>query len=126
MKREAHESQNFRDLEVLRLGTEIALEVYRVTTSLPKAEAYGSVAQMGRAGVSIPSNIAEGFNRTHNKEYSHFLDTALGSCAELETQVELCCDLGYLDAGIRGQLLERLDHETRMLRNLLKRIRAGT
>ena len=72
----------------------------------------------------VPSNVAEGFNRFHNKEYRHFLYVALGSCGELETQVEVSSDLGYLDAAARSQLLEVLDHESRMLRNLVKKLSA--
>ena len=115
--------RNFRDLEVWKLGKVIALAVYPATATFPASERYGLVAQMRRAAISIPSNIAEGFNRKHNREYGHFIDIALGSCAELETQIELSSDLGYLGTDTRSALLERLDHESRMLRNLLKRIR---
>ncbi len=76
---------------------------------------------MRRASVSLPSNIAEGFNRVHNKEYRQFLYVALGSCAELDTQVEIAHDLGYLSRGEYCSLVEQLDHEARMLRNLIKR-----
>jgi len=88
--------KSFRDLDVWRLGKEIVLEVYQSSKNFPKGELYGMVSQMRRAGVSIPSNIAEGFIRIHNKEYRQFLYMALGSCAELETQVEISCDLGFL------------------------------
>jgi four helix bundle protein len=114
----------FRDLDVWQLGRRIALMVYETTASFPQRERYGLVAQMRKAAVSIPSNIAEGFNRFHNKEYRHFLFVALGSCGELETQVELSSDLGFLDIRIRERLLEELDHESRMLRNLVKKLSA--
>jgi len=114
--------ENFRDLEVWKLGKEIAIDVYKATKGVPKEEVYGLVSQMRRAGVSIPSNIAEGFNRIHNKEYRQFLFTALGSCAELETQVELSCALQYLRKKVGDNLLEKIDHETRMLRNLIKKL----
>ncbi|MBH0204051.1 MAG: four helix bundle protein [Nitrospira sp.] len=113
---------NFRDLEVWKLGKEIVLGIYRMTALFPKDEVYGLVAQMRRASVSIPSNVAEGFNRFHNKEYRQLLFVALGSCAELETQVEISCDLGYLDLKGRDLMIEKLDHETRMLRNLIKKL----
>jgi four helix bundle protein len=83
---------------------------------------YGLVSPMRRAVVSIPSNVAEGFHRKHNPEYGQRLYVALGSCAELETQVEVAHDLGYLSIGDRDKLLEKLDHESRMLRNLIKRL----
>ena len=77
---------------------------------------------MRRAAVSIPSNIAEGFNRYHNKEERQFLYVALGSCAELETQMEISYELGYCQASVRDEVLEQLDHEVRMLRNLIKKL----
>jgi len=80
------------------------------------------VSQMRRAAVSIASNIAEGFNRYHNKEYRQFLYIALGSCAELETQIEVSVTLGYITQSGRDKTIEKLDHESRMLRNLIKRL----
>ncbi len=114
--------QKFRDLDVWKLGKDIVLDVYRATAEFPKDEIYGLVAQMRRASVSIPSNVAEGFNRFHNKEYRQLLYVALGSCAELETQVEISADLRYLADGERDLMLDKIDHETRMLRNLIKKL----
>lgn len=122
MKRTPMKIRNFRDLDVWKIGKEIVLEVYRATEAFPKAELYGLAAQMRKASVSIPSNVAEGFNRFHNKEYRQFLFIALGSCAELETQVELSLDLGYIEQKARGHMVEKLDHESRMLRNLVKKL----
>ncbi len=116
---------NFRDLEIWKLGKKIVVDVYQLTGVFPKAEMYGLVSQMRRASVSIPSNVAEGFNRFHNKEYRQLLYVALGSCAELETQVEIATDLGYLETKLRDQLIEKLDHETRMIRNLIKKLSVG-
>lgn len=116
--------RNFRDLDVWKLGKDIVLDVYRATADFPKDEMYGLVVQMRRASVSIPSNVAEGFNRLHNKEYRQFLYVALGSCAELETQVEIAMDLRYLGSEDRNRVLEKLDHETRMLRNLIKKLQS--
>ncbi|MBH0201224.1 MAG: four helix bundle protein [Nitrospira sp.] len=114
--------RSFRDLEVWKLGKELVLEVYRATALFPKSEAYGLVSQMRRASVSIPSSVAEGFNRFHNREYRQLLFVALGSCAELETQVEIPLDLGYVDRKGRDLMIEKLDHEARMLRNLIKKL----
>ena len=114
--------RNFRDLMVWRLGKDIALEVYIYTETFPKQEIYGLVSQMRRAAISIPSNIAEGFNRFHNKEYRQFIFVALGSCAELETQIKMSCDLHFLEPAIRTLLNEKIDHECRMLRNLIKKL----
>ncbi len=116
--------KNFRDLDVWRLAMEIVVDIYECTKTFPKEELYGLASQMRRAAVSITSNIAEGFNRYHNKEYRQFLYIALGSCAELETQVEVSVALVYITQAGRDKLIEKLDHESRMLRNLIKRLSA--
>jgi four helix bundle protein len=114
--------KSFRDLDVWRLAMEIVVDIYEHTKGFPKEEVYGLVSQMRRAAVSIASNIAEGFNRYHNKEYRQFLYIALGSCAELETQLEVSLLLGYITQAVRDKTIEKLDHESRMLRNLIKRL----
>ena len=114
--------KNFRDLDVWKLGMEIVVDVYESTKSFPKEEVYGLVSQMRRAALSIASNVAEGFNRYHNKEYRQFLYIALGSCAELETQIEVSLLLGYITQSVGDKIIEKLDHESRMLRNLIKRL----
>ncbi|MFC1668279.1 four helix bundle protein [Chlamydiota bacterium] len=114
--------RNFRDLDVWKLGKEIAIEIYNETKKFPKEEIYGLTTQMRRAAVSIPSNIAEGFNRIYVKEYRHFLCIALGSCGELETQVEIAFDLHYLNKENMENILEKINYETRMIRNLIKKL----
>ena len=114
--------KSFRDLDVWKLGKKIVVNVYQVTKEFPKDELYGLVGQVRRAGLSIPSNVAEGFNRIHNREYRQFLYIALGSCAELETQIEIALELGYLSQVNHDELLEDMDHESKMLRNLIKRL----
>jgi len=74
------------------------------------------------SAVSIPSNIAEGFNRFHNKEYKQFLYIALGSCAELETQIEIASELKYINNEKKKDILEKINHESCMLTNLIKKI----
>ena len=88
--------KNFKDLKIWQKGMELAKEVYLITDVFPSKETYGIVSQMRRAVVSIPSNIAEGFMRRHNKEYKQFLYIALGSLAELETQIILSEQLDFL------------------------------
>jgi len=122
MEEEKTKIKNFRDLDVWRLAMEIIGDIYKYTKAFPKEEIYGLVSQMRRSSVSIASNIAEGFNRYHNKEYRQFLYIALGSCAELETQVEVSLLLGYITQDVRDKTTEKLDHESRMLRNLIKRL----
>jgi len=114
--------RNFRDLDIWKKGMEIVKDVYMTTNAFPKQEQYGLSSQMRRSSVSIPSNIAEGFNRLHNKEYKQFLYIALGSCAELETLIEIAAELKYMNEQKKATLLEKLDHESRMLSKLIKKI----
>jgi four helix bundle protein len=114
--------RNFRDLDVWKKGMEIVKEVYAASTKFPTQELYGLSSQIRRSSVSIPSNIAEGFNRLHNKEYKQFLYIALGSCAELETIIEIAAELKYIKEQEKISLLEKLDHESRMLSNLIKKL----
>ena len=114
--------RSFKDLDIWKLGIEIILEVYKLTKAFPKEEVYGLVNQMRRAAVSISSNISEGFNRLSNNEYRHFLFISLGSCGELETQTEASYLLKYINQKERISLIEKLDHESRMLRNLIKKL----
>ena len=114
--------KNFRDLQIWRLGNQIVLDVYKVTRAFPKEELYGLISQTRRAAVSIPANIAEGFNRFHNKEYKQFLFIALGSCAEAETLISLAVCLNYLSKKESAGVEELIDHEQRMIRNLIKKL----
>lgn len=115
-------SRNFRDLKVWQKGMEIVKQAYRAAARFPQKEVYGLTSQLQRAAVSIPANIAEGFNRYHNKEYRQFLYVALGSCAELETHAEIAAELRYLDEAEKCVLLEMLDHESRMLTSLIGKL----
>ena len=77
---------------------------------------------MKRASISVPSNIAEGFRRSHNREYKQFLSIALGSCAELETQVFIAKELSYIDGNKEALLLDKIDNICGMIVNLTKRL----
>ncbi|MBI5149484.1 MAG: four helix bundle protein [Candidatus Omnitrophica bacterium] len=112
--------RDFSDLNVWKKGMEIVEEIYKTTQKFPPYELYGLTTQMRRAAVSIPSNIAEGFARKHNKEYKQFLYVVLGSSAELETQIEISLRLGFIVEEKRNVLLEKIDHANRMTMNLIK------
>lgn len=79
--------KNFKDLRIWQKGIEIVKDVYSLTKKFPREELYGLTSQLRRSAISIPSNIAEGFKRYHNREYKQFLHIALGSSAELESQL---------------------------------------
>jgi four helix bundle protein len=93
-------AKSLRDLDVWRLGLDLVETIYRCTAEFPKSEIFGLSAQMRRAAVSIPSNIAEGQARSSSKEFLHFLSFAIGSLAELQTQLELAIRLGYAETQI--------------------------
>jgi four helix bundle protein len=96
------------------------LEVYRITKGFPKEERYGLISQIRRAAVSAPSNIAEGYGRKTTPEYIWFLYIAYGSICELETQILLSGDLGYIEAGKLKILQEVIGEVERMLKALIK------
>ena len=114
--------KNFRNLNIWKLGVEIVEDIYKTTKTFPKDELYTLVSQMRKCAVSVPSNAAEGFARKHNKEYKQFLYIALGSCAELETQIEIAFKLKYISEQKKRILLDKVNHVTRMTMNLLKRL----
>ena len=114
--------KTYRDLNIWNTGIEIDKDIYKLTENFPKQEIYGLVSQMRRSAVSIPSNVAEGFRRHHNKEYKQFLYISLGSCAELETQITIALELKYIQKDKENRLLEKLDHICRMISNLIKKL----
>lgn len=116
----ADKIKNFRDLNIWKKGIELVEHIYRITKNFPKEELYGLCSQMRRCSVSIPSNVAEGFTRKYNKEYRQFLYIALGSCAELETQLEIATKLGYISENKKVELIDNINHITRMIMNLRK------
>lgn len=113
---------SYRDLIVWQKSMDLCVETYRITNSFPKSELYGLVSQIRRCSVSIPSNIAEGFYRTHRLEYKRFLSISYGSGAELETQMLLAKRIGYIDEECYLQIEEKLKEVMKMLNKLIKRV----
>jgi four helix bundle protein len=107
--------RNFRELKIWQYGIEIAIKTYRVTETFPKEDKFSIVQQMNRAGVSIPSNIAEGCSRKSEKDYSRFVEIALGSTYELETQVIIAEKLKKGDQQLLLDLKTALIEEQKML-----------
>ena len=114
--------RSYRDLDIWKASIQLVKDVYKLTEQFPKQEVYGLVSQMRRAAVSIPSNVAEGFRRNHSKEYKQFLYVSLGSCAELETQATIAKELAYIPEAKEAVVLEKSDHISRMISNLLKKL----
>ena len=112
--------QRYRELIAWQKAMELSKEIYRVTRCFPDEERFGLVSQLRRAAVSIPSNIAEGQGRLTTGEFKQFLGHARGSVFEVETQLILASDLGYLP-GQQMQGLEDLTAEvSRLLNGLIQ------
>jgi len=111
-------SRSYRDLDVWRLSIELVKNIYQVTEKFPQVEIYGLTNQLRRAAISIPSNIAEGQGRNSLKEFRQFLAIALGSLAELETQLIIAKEIGYLASVEMDRLLVSLDTIRKMIKAL--------
>ncbi len=114
--------RSFRDLRIWQNGKELAIETYKLTKEFPRQEEFGLTSQMRRASVSISANIAEGFNRSQPIEFKRYLHIALGSCAELETFIEIARDLDYISSSTHQNFLLKIGIESRMIMNYIKRI----
>jgi four helix bundle protein len=116
--------QSYRDLQVWQAGMDLVETVYRLTQAFPQREIYALCNQMQRAAVSIPSNIAEGHARDSTKEFLPHLSIALGSLAELETQVIVAKRLTYIQQPEADATLRKATELGRMLRGLQKSLKA--
>lgn len=105
-------------LDVWQVSIEFVTDIYQLVRQFPNEEKYGLSDQLRRASVSIPSNIAEGAARQSNKEFLQFLYVALGSCAEVETQLVIARNLNFSDTQI---LIEKNDRIKRMIQGLIKK-----
>ncbi|MFM9984787.1 MAG: four helix bundle protein [Flavobacteriales bacterium] len=106
---------NFRELKIWQRGIELSVMIYEISNDFPSEERYGLCSQLRRASVSVPSNIAEGSSRNSQKEFIHYLSIASGSCAEVETQLEIAKRLGFVN---EAQLATPLN-ETREIQKMI-------
>ena len=114
--------RNYRDLIVWQKGTVLARDVYRLSRKFPAFERHGLAGQVQRAAVSVPSNIAEGQARKHTKEFRQFLFQALGSLAEVDTQLCIAQALDYLDLAEAEGMQERILELRKMIHALIARL----
>ena len=115
-------ARTHKDLEVWRKAIDFVTVIYGTTGLFPKSEIYGLISQIRRAAVSIPSNIAEGATRKNKTEFKQFLYIALASAAELETQLTIARNLGYLQENEIISLTDELNTISRMIQGLIKSI----
>lgn len=116
-------SSNYKELKVWQKAMDLTVEVYKLVKLLPKEETYALSDQIRRAVVSIPSNIAEGQGRNSDKEFIQFLSIARGSLWELETQIEICLRIGYIDQSLAtdtNNLIAEISKMLNALSNSLK------
>jgi four helix bundle protein len=109
--------QKFEDLEIWKEGMRLTCEIY---THMKTCKDYGLRDQMQRSALSIPSNIAEGFERHSNKEFIQFLYIAKSSCGELRTQIFVAIEVGYFDRNLGMELIERTRKISAMIYKLIK------
>ncbi|MCL5996077.1 MAG: four helix bundle protein [Chloroflexi bacterium] len=118
----ADKVKSYRDLRVWQDSVELSVMIYQITEQFPKTEQYGLSNQMRRAGVSITSNIAEGFGRTP-REFARFLEMSLGSLAELETQMEIALRVGYVGETIPTGVVDKMNSLGRQLNVFHQKVR---
>lgn len=112
-----------KKLDVWRESVDLATHIYQITENFPKTEIFGLTSQMRRASVSVPSNIAEGATRFSNKEFAHFLNIAGGSLSELDTQIEIAYNLGYITIDQREENDCRIESVSGKLGGLITSVR---
>ncbi|KOS04980.1 30S ribosomal protein S23 [Flavobacterium akiainvivens] len=104
----------FKDLEIWKQSRKFCTDIYAVTSKFPESEKFGLTNQLRRASVSIPCNIAEGSSRSSNKDFSRFLEIAIGSAFEVEAQLLISSDLGFLKPEELEALILKLQAIIRM------------
>ncbi|WP_316846320.1 four helix bundle protein [Pedobacter psychrodurus] len=105
---------NLKELKIWNKAIDLAVDVYKATSTFPNDERFGLTSQSRRAAVSIPSNIAEGAGRNSIKEFNHFLGIANGSSYELQTQLVIANRLAILESEILDPLLTQIDELQKM------------
>ena len=114
---------SYKELIVWQKAMDLVREVYILTGNFPKSEVFGLTSQMRRASVSIPSNLAEGFNRKHKREFSQFIAIAFGSGAELETQLLLAKSMNFASGEAFSRCESLLNEIMKMLNKLITNLK---
>ena len=114
--------RNYRDLQVWSKAHAVTLELYRLSRNFPREEIYGLTSQLQRSATSMGSNLAEGCGRRTSSELGHFVRIAMGSASELDYQLLLCRDLGYLKTDDYTRTANKLTEVRKMLTALLSKV----
>lgn len=118
------EIKSYKDLLIWQKGIKIVCLVYPLVKSFPQEELYALTSQIKRASVSIPSNIAEGYGRNTDKSFSHFLDISRGSLFEIETQLLIANELGFItNETLYTEILSQIEEESKMINAFSKTLK---
>lgn len=117
--------RNFRELNIWKQGLEIVKEVYNLSKHLPEQEKFGLISQITRAAISVPSNIAEGCSRNSEIEFKRFLEIAIGSLFELETQLIIISELNLNNKYDLNAIMDLILKESKMINALITKIKNG-
>ena len=112
--------KHYKELLVWQKSYKLCLKIYGIAPNLPSEEKFGLTSQIKRSAVSIPSNIAEGYGRKTTADYIRMLYISYGSVCELETQILLAGDLGFVEESKLKSLNDDIDEIERMLKALIK------
>ncbi|MBU6141780.1 four helix bundle protein [Patescibacteria group bacterium] len=124
MNKESGKIRNFQDLDAWREGHLLVLETYKVTKKFPREEIFGLISQMRRCAVSITSNIAEGFSRQSYKEKLQFYSISQGSVTELQNQLLISKDVGYMDESEFQKISEQSIKVHKIINGLIRHSKA--
>jgi four helix bundle protein len=114
--------KNFKELKIWQKGIAIAAQSFQLVQAFPKEERFGLSLQITRAAVSIPSNIAEGSSRSSEKDYNRYLEIALGSGFELETQILIAQSANFGNKALRDSILKELNEVQKMLASFMRQL----
>ena len=117
--------RNFRKLKIWEQGIVLVKEIYKIAQKLPTEEKFGLKSQITRAAISIPSNIAEGCSRNSEIEFKRFLELAIGSLFEVETQLIIIQELNLINSEELKSVFELINNESRMINGLITKLKAN-
>jgi len=114
---------NFTNLEIWKRSRSLVKDIYKITGAFPAEEKFGLISQIRRCSVSVPSNIAEGCGRDTDRQLIHFLDIAIGSLCELETQIYLASDLEFIAKKEEGELVKEIISIRKMSQSIRRKLK---
>jgi len=106
---------NFKELKIWQKSRILVKIVYEITKNFPEKENFGLTSQLQRAAISIPTNIAEGSGRNSNKDFARFLEIAISSAFEVETEIILSHDLGYISENVLNETISKVQEIQKMI-----------